>query len=74
VPFRTAQERRTITQIDAKAVFFHREFGIKADLPFFSRQLIQAKKAGIIAEAAHNKAMFSGWCILEGLSVMTLES
>ena len=74
VPFKTAQDRRAMTQIDAKAVFFHSEFGIKADFPFFSRQLIQAKKAGIIAEAAHSKAMFSGWCMLEGSSVMTLES
>lgn len=49
-----------MTQIDAKAVFFHRELGIKADFPFFSRQLIQPKKAGIIAVAAHSKAMFSG--------------
>jgi hypothetical protein len=61
VPFRTAHESRTITQIEANAVFFHRELGIRADFPFFSRQLIQPKKAGIIAVAAHNKAMFSGW-------------
>jgi hypothetical protein len=50
-----------MTQIEAKAVFVHRELGIRADFPFFSRQLIQPKKAGIIALAAHNKAMFSGW-------------
>lgn len=62
-----------MAQIDAKAVFFHRELGIKADFPFFSRQLIQPKKAGIMAVAAHSRAMFPEWRILEGSSVMTLE-
>lgn len=73
VPFNTAQEMRTITQIDAKAVFFHKVFGIKADLPAFSRKLIQPKNAGIMAPATQIKAMFSAWCMFDGLSVMALE-
>lgn len=61
VPFNTAQDKRTITQIEAKAVFFHNEFGIKDDFPFFSRQLIQPRNAGIMAAAAQSKTMFSAW-------------
>ena len=74
MPFRTAQDRRTMTQIDVNALFFHKEFGIKADFPFFSRQFIQPKKAGIIALAVQSKAMFSAWWMLDGLSVMTLKA
>ena len=72
VPFNTAQARRTIKQIEANAVFFHRELGIKADFPFFSLQFIQPMNAGIQAAAMHSKAMFSKWWMLAGLSVMTL--
>lgn len=61
-----------MTQIDAKAPFFHSELGIKADFPVFSRQLIHPKNAGIMALAAHSKAIFSAWWMLAGLSVMTL--
>jgi hypothetical protein len=72
VPFKTAHVRRTIKQIDANAVFFHNEFGISADFPFFSLQLIQLMNAGIQAAAMHMRAMFSAWWMLAGLSVMTL--
>jgi hypothetical protein len=60
------------TQTEAKAVFFHREFGIKAGLPFFSRQFIQVQNAGIMIPAAQSKATFSGVLMLDGLSVTVL--
>lgn len=62
-----------MTQMDAKAVFFHSELGIKADFPVLSRQLIQPRNAGIMALAAQSKAIFCAWWMLAGLSVMTLE-
>lgn len=73
VPLSTAHDRRTMTQMDAKAVFFHSELGIKADFPVLSRQLIQPRNAGIMALAAQSKAIFCAWWMLAGLSVMTLE-
>lgn len=48
-----------MTHTDANAVFFHKLFGIKADLPLLSRQFIQPKKAGIMTPAAQSKTMFS---------------
>lgn len=72
VPFKTAQVRRTIKQIEPNAVFFHKELGISADLPFFSRQLIHHMSAGIQAAAIHSMAIFSAWSMLPGLSVMML--
>lgn len=72
VPFNTAQARRTIKQIEANAVFFHRELGINADFPFFSLQFIQPMNAGIQAAAMHSKTIFSKWWMLAGLSVITL--
>lgn len=72
IPFRTAQEHSTITQIEAKAVLFHSEFGISAALPVCSLHLIHHQNAGTIAVATHSKAMFSARWIFEGLSVMTL--
>lgn len=72
IPFKTAQDSRTIIQTEAKAVFFHREFGIKAGLPFFSRQFIQIQNTGIIIPAAQSKTIFSGVLMLDGLSVMVL--
>lgn len=72
MPFKTAQENSTITQIEANAVFRHRELGISADLPFFSRHHIHVQNPGIMAVAIASSAMFSAFCTLDGLSVITL--
>lgn len=72
MPFRTAQEKSTITQIEAKAVFFQREFGINTDLPALSRHRIQNQNPGTMAAATQSKAMFSVCLMLDGVSVMTL--
>lgn len=59
-------------QTDVNAVFLHKLFGINADFPFFSRQLIHPTKAGIMIAAAHSKTIFSARRIFDGLSVMVL--
>lgn len=73
MPFRTAHENKTITQIVVNEVLLHSEFGINAGLPDLSRHCIQPQKAGIIATAVHNNARFSALRMLDGLSVILLE-
>lgn len=57
-PFSTAQEKRTMTHMAENAVFFHREFGIKAGFPALSRLSIQTQNPGIMAPAQQSRAIF----------------
>lgn len=56
----------------ANAVLFHSELGIRAGLPDFSLHCIQAQKEGIMAAATQSKLIFSGFRMVDGLSVMLL--
>lgn len=72
MPLSTAQDSKTIPQIEANAVFCHNEFGIRAGLPTFSRHFIHPQNAGIIAPATQRRAMFWALWMLVGLLVIIL--
>lgn len=47
-----------MTHMAENAVFFHREFGIKAGFPALSRLSIQTQNPGIMAPAQQSRAIF----------------
>lgn len=58
--------------IVVKTVFFHKELGIKAGLPFFSCWCIQKGKMVRSTTAIVKRLIFMGCLILDRLPVITL--